>query len=125
MSPRETTRRAWTERVRTVVLSPDSPRFLVAKCRDAKVTKYWPASRTLIIALAAPRAVLFMTGDQDGGSPVEGVKTLAAKVAPVYQLAGKSMNFESIIYPDTGHVYLPEMWERTVKWMDANVKASR
>ena len=78
-----------------------------------------------VIALAAPRAILFMTGDKDGGSPIEGVKTLAAKVAPVYQRAGKSENFESIIYPDTGHVYLPDMWERMVKWMDANVKASR
>ena len=27
-----------------------------------------------VIACAAPRAMLFMTGDQDGGSPVEGVR---------------------------------------------------
>ena len=78
-----------------------------------------------VIACAAPRAMLFMTGDKDGGSPVEGVKTLAAKVSPVYKLAGKEANFESIIYPDTGHVYLPEMWERTVKWMEAHVKSAR
>ena len=78
-----------------------------------------------VIALAAPRAMLFMTGDKDSGSPVEGVKTLAAKVAPVYQLAGKSANFESIIYPDTGHVYLPDMWERMSKWMDEKVKNAR
>lgn len=77
-----------------------------------------------VIACAAPRAMLFMTGDKDGGSPLAGVKAIAAKVAPVYQLAGKEANFESIVYPDTGHVYLPEMWERMVRWMEAQLKTA-
>ncbi|MEZ0276045.1 MAG: alpha/beta hydrolase, partial [Roseimicrobium sp.] len=37
-----------------------------------------------VIALAAPRAMLFMTGDQDSGSPVSGIKTLEEKVRPIY-----------------------------------------
>lgn len=75
-----------------------------------------------VMALAAPRAMLFMTGDQDGGSPVEGVRTLEAKVAPFYQLGNATPKFESVVYPGVGHVYLPEMWEKTVQWMDAHVK---
>jgi hypothetical protein len=34
-----------------------------------------------VIALAAPRPMLFMTGDQDGGSPIEGVKHLGEIVS--------------------------------------------
>jgi len=75
-----------------------------------------------VIALAAPRPMLFLTGDQDIGSPLEGVKILESKVRPVYELAGKAGNFESVIYPDTGHVYTSDMWNRMVKWMDARVK---
>ena len=77
-----------------------------------------------IIACAAPRPMLFMTGEEDRGSPLSGVKTIAAKVAPIYQLYGKPAeeNFSSILYPKTGHVYLPEMWEQTVRWLEKNLK---
>lgn len=75
-----------------------------------------------VMALAAPRAVLFMTGDQDGGSPVEGVRRLGEKVAPFYRLARAEPNFANTIHPGIGHVYLPEMWGRTVEWMDAHLK---
>jgi hypothetical protein len=36
----------------------------------------------------------------------------------VYALhgVGETPEFESIIYPGVGHVYLPEMWEKTVAW---------
>jgi dienelactone hydrolase len=76
-----------------------------------------------VIALAAPRPMLFMTGDQDSGSPVSGAKAIEEMVKPIYQLHGASDNFENTIYPGVGHVYLPEMWERTVKWMDQHVKS--
>lgn len=75
-----------------------------------------------VMALAAPRAMLFMTGDQDTGSPVEGARTLEARVAPFYKLGNAEAKFESVIYPGVAHVYLPEMWERNVKWMDAHLK---
>ena len=75
-----------------------------------------------VIACAAPRAMLFMTGEKDGGSPTSGVKTIAAQVSSLYRLYGESARFESVLYPDTGHVYLPEMWERAVKWMNANLR---
>jgi dienelactone hydrolase len=75
-----------------------------------------------VMALAAPRPMLFMTGDQDGGSPVDGAKALGSKVAEFYRLGNATANFESIIYPGVGHVYLPEMWERNVRWMDFHLK---
>jgi dipeptidyl aminopeptidase/acylaminoacyl peptidase len=76
-----------------------------------------------VIALAAPRPMLFMTGDQDAGSPVSGIRTIEEKVRPVYRLHDSQKNFSSIIYPGVGHVYLPEMWESTVQWLDRHVKS--
>ncbi|MBL9177781.1 MAG: hypothetical protein JNM65_06945 [Verrucomicrobiaceae bacterium] len=77
-----------------------------------------------VIALAAPRPMLFMTGDQDGGSPVEGVRKIGEIVSKVYALHGDAAagRFENAIYPGVGHVYLPEMWEKTMRWMDQRVK---
>ncbi len=77
-----------------------------------------------VIACAAPRPMLFMTGDQDGGSPVEGVRKLGDIVGRVYALHGKEArtHFDSIIYPGVGHVYLPEMWQKTVAWMNRWLK---
>jgi dienelactone hydrolase len=78
-----------------------------------------------VIALAAPRPMLFMTGDQDGGSPIEGVKHLGKIVSQVYAQHGsdKIQRFENTIYPGIGHGYVPEMWDKTVKWLDRWVKA--
>ncbi len=75
-----------------------------------------------VMALAAPRSMLFMTGDQDGGSPVEGVRTLAGKVASFYRLGAADASFENVIYPGVGHVYLPDMWDKMVRWMGANLQ---
>ncbi len=77
-----------------------------------------------VIALAAPRPMLFMTGDLDAGSPTNGVRHIGTIVSQVYALHGKdtSSYFENTIYPGVGHVYLPEMWEQTLKWLDRWVK---
>lgn len=77
-----------------------------------------------VIALAAPRPMLFMTGGQDGGSPVEGVQKIGGIVSKVYALHGDAAagHFENAIYPGVGHVYLPEMWEKTMRWMDQRLK---
>jgi dienelactone hydrolase len=74
-----------------------------------------------VIACAAPRPMLFMTGDRDAGSPVSGIRAIEAGVAPVYRLGGADGAFVSIVYPDTGHVYLPEMWARMVAWMQSRL----
>ncbi|OYW70927.1 MAG: hypothetical protein B7Z37_29215 [Verrucomicrobia bacterium 12-59-8] len=77
-----------------------------------------------VIALAAPRPILFMTGDQDTGSPTDGVRHIGEIVSQVYALHGKDApsHFESTLYPNVGHVYLPDMWEKTLKWLDRWLK---
>ena len=70
-----------------------------------------------IIAMSAPRPMLFMTGDQDLGSPVNGIRSIETKVRPVYKLTGSESDFQNFIYPKLGHVYTPEMWEKTKSWL--------
>jgi len=70
-----------------------------------------------IVSLIAPRPVLFMTGDQDPGSPVTGIRNIDDVMKKVYTLYGASEGYKNIIYPNTGHVYTPDMWEKMQKWM--------
>jgi dienelactone hydrolase len=74
-----------------------------------------------VVALIAPRPVLFQTGDQDSGSPVDGIRKIEAAVKPIYDLYGKQAAFKSIVYPGLGHVYTKEMWDRTVAWLEQNL----
>ena len=74
-----------------------------------------------VISLLAPRPVLFQTGDRDAGSPVDGIHAIEAAVRPVYALYGKGGDFQSIVYPGLGHVYTPQMWARTLAWMDEHL----
>jgi len=76
-----------------------------------------------IIALIAPRPALFMTGDQDSGSPPDGIRAIDSAVRPVYRLYGREGEFENRVYPGLGHVYTPEMWSRTLKWLEKHLKA--
>ncbi|MFA6543026.1 MAG: alpha/beta hydrolase family protein [Limisphaerales bacterium] len=76
-----------------------------------------------VMALAAPRPMLFMTGDKDYGSPIEGIRKLEAKLRPAYGLYRAEARFENVVYPGLGHVYLPEMWDKMVGWMDWHVRA--
>lgn len=76
-----------------------------------------------VVACIAPRAVLFQTGDQDGGSPVEGIRAIETAVRPAFRLYGREDAFESILYEGLGHVYTPAMWARTLDWMDRHLAA--
>jgi len=74
-----------------------------------------------VVALAAPRALLFQSGELDASSPVAGIKAIESKVSKLYQLHGVPEHFQSIIYPGVGHRYTPEMWEKTVAWLEAHL----
>jgi len=74
-----------------------------------------------VIGLIAPRAVLFLTGDQDGGSPVAGIRRIESIVGDVYRLHGMPDRFESRVYGGVGHVYTPDMWARMLGWMDRHL----
>jgi dipeptidyl aminopeptidase/acylaminoacyl peptidase len=78
-----------------------------------------------IVALIAPRPVLFLDGDQDQTSPVDGIHAIEAAVRPVYRLYEKENAFESVVYPGQGHVYTKEMWEKTLAWMDKYLKSNK
>src|ERR1039458_1948400 len=71
-----------------------------------------------VVALLAPRPALFMNGDQDGGSPTDGIRAIEKSVRPAYRLYDKESEFQSFIYAGQGHVYTPEMWARTLAWID-------
>ena len=74
-----------------------------------------------IVALLAPRPALFMNGDRDSGSPPDGIRAIEKAVRPAYRLYGRDTEFQSSIYAGQGHVYTPEMWARTLAWMDAKL----
>lgn len=75
-----------------------------------------------IVALAAPRPLLFLSGENDSGSPAEGIRIIEQTVKRAYQLYGGGKNFESIIYPGVGHQYMPDMWQRMLARMDSALK---
>jgi dienelactone hydrolase len=76
-----------------------------------------------VIGLIAPRPVLFLTGDRDGGSPVAGIRALEEVVGGVYRLYGAEAagHFESRVYEGVGHEYTADMWRRMLAWMDRHV----
>ena len=70
-----------------------------------------------IVALAAPRPLLCLNGDQDAGSPVAGIREIERRARPAWELYGVPAQFQSEIYAGVGHVYLPAMWEKTLGWL--------
>ncbi len=75
-----------------------------------------------VIACAAPRPMLFMTGDQDAGSPADGVLALGEAVKPVYRLYDRESSFQNVLYPGLGHACTPEMWKKMEDWMDRQLR---
>jgi dienelactone hydrolase len=71
-----------------------------------------------VMALIAPRPFLALTGDRDAGSPPEGMKKLEQILNRFYGVYGKPDRFQSIVYPETGHVYTDDMKQRMVAWFD-------
>jgi dienelactone hydrolase len=75
-----------------------------------------------VISLIAPRPILFLTGDKDDGSPVSGIRRINETIQKVYDLNNVSRNFQSIIYPNTGHVYTGDMWDKMKTWMNTHLR---
>ena len=69
-----------------------------------------------VLALIAPRPFLALTGDLDYGSPADGIKVLEDKVGHVYTATKAADHFQSILYPNLGHEYTPEMRAEMLKW---------
>jgi lysophospholipase L1-like esterase/dienelactone hydrolase len=71
-----------------------------------------------VLALIAPRPFLGLTGELDAGSPADGIKILEEKVGKVYAVNGVPDRFRSILYPDTGHIYSPQMRKEMLAWFE-------
>ncbi len=71
-----------------------------------------------VIALIAPRPFLALTGDLDAGSPADGIKVIQEKVGRVYAASGAAERFKSILYPEIGHTYTPEMRTEMLTWFE-------
>jgi dienelactone hydrolase len=71
-----------------------------------------------IYSLVAPRPMLMLSGDQDGGAPTDGIEVLEKKLAAVYKMYAKDDQFRSVVYKNTGHEYLPEMKEEMTRWFE-------
>lgn len=75
-----------------------------------------------VLALIAPRPYLALTGELDAGSPADGIKVIEEKLGRVYTTLGVADRFKSIRYPNTGHVYTPEMRAETLAWFERWLK---
>ena len=63
-----------------------------------------------VLALIAPQPFLALTGELDAGSPADGVKVLERVVGRTYEAAaGREDRFCSILHPEVGHAYTPDM----------------
>ena len=78
-----------------------------------------------VVALIAPRPAMFLNGGADGGSPEDGIHAIEAAVRPAYRLYHKENDFQSVVYPGQGHVYTPEMWSKTLLWMEERLRGTR
>lgn len=70
-----------------------------------------------VVACVAPRSLLCLNGDQDAGSPVSGIRAIERAAGPAWALEGRASEFKSIVYPNVGHVYTPQMWSEMLDWM--------
>lgn len=78
-----------------------------------------------IYALVAPRPMLMLSGDQDGGAPTDGIEMLEKKLEAVYGLFGKGGNFRSVLYRNTAHEYLPEMKDEMITWFERHLPVAK
>lgn len=71
-----------------------------------------------VLALLAPRPFLALTGDRDAGSPPEGMRRLEQILNRFYGVHNARERFESVVYPETGHVYNDDMKQKMLAWFD-------
>ena len=71
-----------------------------------------------VVSLIAPRPVLFLNGDRDETSPLPGIRKIESVVKRVYRLYRSPSQFQSIVYSRQGHRCTPEMWRRSLKWLE-------
>jgi hypothetical protein len=71
-----------------------------------------------VLSLIAPRPYLALTGELDAGSPADGIKVLERIVGKTYQSLGAEERFRSVLYPEIGHTYTPQMRTEMLAWFE-------
>jgi dienelactone hydrolase len=74
-----------------------------------------------IVGLIAPRPLLTLTGDQDEGSPADGVRIINAFQEHLYRCHGRPEDFRGLLYPDVDHAYTSAMWQETLRWLETHL----
>ena len=74
-----------------------------------------------VVGLIAPRPLLTLTGDQDEGSPADGVRIINTFLERLYQCYGRSDSFHGLLYPGVGHAYTAAMWKETLHWLQVHL----
>ena len=77
-----------------------------------------------VLALIAPRPFLALTGDLDAGSPADGVRALERIVGRTYRGGGAGDRFRSVLYPEVGQRYTPQMRAEMLAWFDRWLRPS-
>ncbi len=75
-----------------------------------------------VVSMIAPRPLLTLTGDQDGGSPVDGVNAINAFAEKIFGLYNLPDRFKGVVYSGVAHRYTPEMWNETLTWFETYLK---
>jgi dienelactone hydrolase len=78
-----------------------------------------------VVSLIAPRPLLALTGERDGGSPADGVRSIQRACARVYGLYGARERFRGQLLPGVGHVYTPAMFRQVQSWFDRHLARPR
>ena len=71
-----------------------------------------------VIACIAPRPFLSLAGAEDSGSPPVGIRKIEQSARVAWQLYDRADDFRSVLYPEVGHVYTPEMWQEMLRWFE-------
>ncbi len=70
-----------------------------------------------ILALAAPRPLLCLNGDDDPLSPLAGIRQIESAVGRVYEMYGQGDRFSSKVISKIGHCCTQEMWDDMRAWI--------
>jgi len=74
-----------------------------------------------IVALVAPRPFLSLSGEEDGASPLEGVREVHRKAGSIYRLLGARRNLGRRFYP-AAHEFTDAMLQDTLGWFGRHLR---
>jgi lysophospholipase L1-like esterase/dienelactone hydrolase len=75
-----------------------------------------------VLALIAPRPFLALTGELDAGSPSDGIRIIEDRVGRVYDALDAREKMRSVLYPEIGHTFTPEMRREMLDWFARYLK---